>query len=220
MRTTLLLGGLIAAALATAPAASAGTNVGGCPLEGVAKLTPGLTANQPAPTAGGMNWGPAFSYSFHGELADCLDVFAGGYSGGGNGRIYAGEPVTVDGVVYDWPASLGTPTGTGGCTGSHTEGTAIVIWDAGASVIEYTTDGVAAAIGLTGRFQARTLLLESKAKNADGSPVSTRTLNAGTFAGDYAGGPLAFHPADPTLCTSTGVVEAPISGVIGHGNYQ
>jgi hypothetical protein len=41
------------------------------------------------------------------------------------------------------------------------------------------------------------------------------------YGGDSAGGPLAFEPPDPTACnTPTGVTQAGIQGVIGHGNSQ
>jgi hypothetical protein len=220
-RRILPLGGLVAAAVALAPAAPAMAvqNIGGCQLDGLAKLTPGLTANQGTP----LDWGPAFDYTFHGDLTGCADTFADNFPGGSStGKIVAGETITLDGVAYEWPASIAKPTGNGGCTGSHTDGTALVLWDTGtASVIDYSTDGVAAGIALTGTFGSATIPLVSVAKNPDGTPVATRTLVADDYAGDYTGGPLAFHPADPTQCTGAGgVTESPITGVIGHGNYQ
>jgi hypothetical protein len=217
-RRIALLGGALIA-LAPAAPAMATQEFGSCTLDGLAKLTPGLTVNQGTP----LDWGPAFTYTFSGDLTGCQLVFSGGYNGGsGSGRIYAGETVTLDGVEYDWPAALGTPSGNGGCSGSHTDGTALVVWNdgAGISVIDYSTDGVAAAIGLTGSFGSETVTLASKAKNADGTPVTTRTITADAFDGDYTGGPLAFAPDDPTQCNGTGVTESPIHGVIGHGNFQ
>jgi hypothetical protein len=217
-RKTLLAVGA-AFALAPAAPAMATQEFGDCQLDGLATFASPLTVNQGTP----LDWGPAFGYTFNGDLTECNFVFSGGYNGGsGGGKIYAGEGFTLDGVAYDWPAALAKPSGNGGCTGSHTDGTALVFWDEGpaASVIEYSTDGAAAAVGLTGTFGSKTITLASKAKNADGSPVSTRTIVADAFADDYTGGPLAFAPDDPTQCNGAGVTEAPISGVIGHGNYE
>lgn len=215
-RRTLLLGTLLAALMQAAPAGAA-QNLGGCQLDGLATLTPGLTLNQGTP----LDWGPAFTYSFHGDLLDCVGVFGQEYPGGGAaGSIHAGEALTIEGTEYEWPAALGTPSGNGGCTGSHTDGTALIVWAHGTfSVIDYSTEGAAAGIGLTGQFGSETVTLASKAKNADGTPVSTRTIEATDLAGNYAGGPLVFHPEDPTQCNGSGVTEAPITGFLGHGNY-
>src|SRR3712207_4212993 len=106
------------AALAFAPAAQAARGFGECQLDGLAKLTPGLKVNQPAPGGVGLNWGPAFDYTFSGTLAGCRTLDGTG-PGELTGTIAAGEAVKIGGVDYAWPASLAKPKGNGGCTGSH-----------------------------------------------------------------------------------------------------
>lgn len=202
-RSILPLGGILAAALAFAPAAHAGQGVGGCALDGNADFSKGLgtTAQD-------------FDYSFTGTLSNC----AGSFTETG-GTVSAGKPIVIDGVAY---RPLDQPTGNGSCTSSTTTGTAFVQWDGGTfSAIHYDTTGYAALVALTGTFNSDSVTLQSVAVDpATGQPASTRTI-ALTHGDDYAGGPLAFEPPDPTACASaTGVTTAGIQGVIGHGNYQ
>lgn len=218
MKKILLLGGIVAA-LAPASSASAASNFGGCALDGTAKLTPGLGANQPAPGGSGtipVNWGPAFKYSFHGDLSNCVGMSSGGPATGVTGKISAGENVTIGGKEY---LPFNTPSGNGGCTGSHTSGVSLIQWSDGKlSAVDYETDGAAALVGLQGSFEP-SITLTRVDKGPNGETLTTTFSNL-AFAGDYTGGPLVFHPADPTKCNSTGVTEAPITGFIGHGNYQ
>jgi hypothetical protein len=229
VKKTLLLCAL-AATLLPATSAMAGQGLAGCQLAGTAAFPVGLGANQPAPAPTvpapelgipqEIDWGPAFTYSFHGELTGCTgtdstvpptgDV-------GASGKIYAGESFPYKGVQYE---SLGTPTGNGGCSGSHTEGTSVVVWgNDRLSVIDYATDGAAALVGLTGQFRDGSVTLTRVERGPEGEILTdTFPLELG---GDYTGGPLAFEPPDPTACTTaTGVTTAGISGFLGHGNYQ
>lgn len=216
MKKTLLLGCAVVAVLALPSSSMAAQGFGGCALAGNATFDNPLKVNQPAPPAGpDIDWGPAFRYSFTGDLSNCK----GSGSAPASGKIYAGvATVTIGGTDYDFP--FGKPTGNGGCSGSHTEGTALVLWDGGtASAIDYSTDGAAALVGLTGSFMSGSLTLNSAAKDSNGNPVSTTTLTL-AYGGDYTGGPLAFQPPDPTACNGAGVAAAGISGAIMRGNYS
>lgn len=233
MKKTLLLGSIIAGVVALAPGvASAAQGIGGCSLDGSATLTPGLTSNQPAgvtPTAPAADWavpqevnwgGTAFNYSFSGALSNCNGGSPGGLSGVKSGNIYAGTPITIDGVSWDWP--FATPSGKGGCTGSHTSGTSVVVWNDGKlSVIDYATDGAAAGIQLMGQIRDGSVTLSRPGPpDANGNPTTISQSFPTEFNKDYVGGPLVFHPMDPQDCAGSGVKTAPITGVIGHGNYS
>jgi len=212
------LGAILAGLFMLAPAAQAAQNFGSCKLDGTAKFSTGLLANQPTPdpSGPGINWGSGFSYSFGGTLTNCVKLDGGGPGQVADATISAGEKIAINGVQY-LPAN--TPSGNGGCTGSHTDGISLIKWgDGKLSAVHYTTDGAAAAVGLTGNFLDKiTLTRVDKGPNGE---TLTDTFSNLAFAGDYTGGPLTFQPPDPTLCNSTGVVEAAISGAIGHGNYQ
>jgi len=225
----LLLGGIVAALV---PVSSAGAAMGGgvCSLDGNAKLTPGLASNTPTPAPSvpapdwgiphEADWGPAFTYSFHGTLDNCKGGSQSGPGGPASGTISAGENVTINGVQYK---SLGAATGNGGCTGSSTAGTSIIQWTGGGvSVVDYKTEGAAAAVALAGRFRSGTVAL-TRVQTGPNGEVLTDNIPL-VFGGDYAGGPLAFHPTDPQDCTpagaATGVTDAPITGAIFHGNYS
>ena len=218
IRRILPLGGILAGLLALAPAAHAAANFGGCTLDGNAKLSPGLASNSPMPdpSGPGVDWGPAFTYSFDGALDNCTELDSSGPAQTDGGTISAGEPLKINGVDY-LPAN--TPSGNGGCTGSHTDGVSIIKWaDGSLSAVSYSTDGAAALVGLQGDFLS-SITLTRKDLDANGNVVKD-TFNNLKYAGDYTGGPLVFHPADPTQCTGAGVTMAPITGAIGHGNYQ
>ena len=218
MKKTMLLGGLLAATFCTSPAMAA-QNFGGCSLDGNATLNPGLGANTPAPDPAGpgVDWGPAFTYSFDGTLDNCVSVDGSGPAQASGGTISAGEPLSINGIDY-LPANV--PSGNGGCTGSHTDGISIVKWGDGTlSAVDYSTDGVAAGIGLTGTF-LDSITLTRKDVDANGQPIKDTFTNL-KYGGDYTGGPLVFHPADPTQCNgAAGVTTSPITGFIGHGNFQ
>lgn len=200
IRRILPLVGILAGALVLAPSAFAGQGVGGCVLDGTADFSKGLTTTA-----------QDFDYSFAGTLANCTGSFAEK-----GGTVSAGKPITLAGVAY---RPVDQPVGNGSCTSSTTSGKAFVQWDTGKfSVIDYSTTGYAAAVALTGSFDAGSILLASVATDQAGQPLSTRTV-ALDYGGDYSGGPVAFEPPDPTACAGAGVTTAGIQGFIGHGNY-
>lgn len=200
MKKTLLFGSILASALALAPSAMAGQGIGACQLDGNADfVTPLTTASVTT------------AYSFSGALTNCTGSFSDK-----SGTVSAGKPITINGVAYQ---PLDTPSLTGGCASSTTNGTAFVDWGAGKfSAISYSTTGAAAAVALQGTFKSGTITLKSVATDpVTGQPASSLSANL-AYGGDYSGGPLAFQPASPTDC-QTGVKTAGIHGAIGHGNY-
>lgn len=199
MKRTLLLGSMLAGALALAPTAVAAPHIGGCQLSGVASFAPpGLTT-----TAG------PFSYSFSGTLSGCNDVSGDGPGGPAGGTVSAGTTITVGGVTYQEPAA----TGNGSCLSSTTSGTSFVQWDDGTlTIIEYTTSGALAGVALQG-----TVVPSAQVTDPAGNPATLTTNSTRTAAGDGAAGALVFHPDDPTGC-ETGLLSANIDGVIGTGN--
>jgi hypothetical protein len=234
VKKTLVLGGILAAFAVGGSTASAypSPSFGGCRLAGNAKFSTPLVANQPKPVVSAPNglppgnnllaidWGAPFDYTFDGDLTGCHAAGSAGpdSSAPATGRIYAGEPIEIGTTSYDWP--FATPHGSGGCTGSSTSGTSVVVWaDDSVSIIDYSTTGALAAIGIDGNFRDGSFTLESSAKNADGSPVSTTTVPL-RYAHDYAAGPLAFEPPDPTACNGAGVTTAAIQGAIGEAYLQ
>jgi hypothetical protein len=234
VKKALGVGGVLAVLAVGASPAGAAPNpsFGGCQLAGKATFATPLTANQPKPTVSppnglppsnnmlGADWGAPFDYTFDGDLTGCHSAGTAGPDGSApaSGKISAGEPITIGATSYDWP--FATPQGTGGCTGSNTSGTAVVVWaDNSVSVIDYSTTGALAAIGIDGNFRPGSVTLASSAKNADGSPVSTATVPL-RYGDDYAAGPLAFEPTDPTACNGAGVTAAAIQGAIGEGYLQ
>ena len=80
-------------------------------------------------------------------------------------------------------------------------------------MLTYSTTGAAAAVQLSGSVAPSMTLT---AVNAASGDPTTYTINSTRYAGDSAGGVLAFQPPDPTACnTSAGVKTAGISGGIG-----
>ncbi|MDX6641602.1 MAG: hypothetical protein QOF12_2613 [Solirubrobacteraceae bacterium] len=201
-KRTLLLCAVLAGTLALVPTAQAGQGAGGCQLDGTANFSKGLSTTA-----------QNFNYDFGGTLSSC----AGSYSDK-SATVSAGQPITIAGVAY---RPLDQPTGNGSCASSTTAGTAFVQWDNGTfSAIKYSTTGYAALVALTGSFLTGSVTLTSVAVDPlTGLPVSTRIVSL-AYGGDYAGGPVAFEPPDPTACTGAGVTSAGIQGFIGHGNYQ
>ena len=209
---------LLLAAL-PAPAAAA-ASAGGCQLAGSANFSPGLGS-----TAAN------FSYSFSGALTSCQNSDATAPT---SGSEEAGKTVTVS---YSWsyvdPATgqtvAGTsnatyqepvPTGNGSCASSTTTGVGITTWaDGTRTVISYSTTGAAAAVNLSGTVvPSATLTLVSYTGPTQAPPSSTYTITTTRYAGDSSAGVLAFQPPDPTLCASTGVTTAAISGTVGLGS--
>jgi hypothetical protein len=185
--------GLALAALVFAPGASAASG-GGCQLKGTASFSPGLsTTAQP------------FTYSFGGDLTGCQSTEAGSPA---TGRVQAGGTYTdpATGKAYVMPNS----TGTGSCGSSTTQGLALITWaDGTRTLIQYTTNGAAAAVALQGTVPSSTTLQPVDPLDAPLTVTTTR------YAGHSPFGALAFE-ATPTDC-QTGVNAAGIEGVVGLG---
>lgn len=194
-----------------AAAASGGT----CQLNGTAAFSPPLSN-----TAG------SFGYSFSGSLTGCQSSDATAPKAG---TEEAGKTVSVS---YNWTYtdSTGThsgtstaiyqeptPSGSGSCASSTTTGTAVTRWaDGTVTVISYSTSGAAAAVALSGTVAPSvTTTLVSYTGPTQAPPSSTYTISTTRYAGDSSQGLLAFQPPDPTLCASTGVTTAAISGQVG-----
>ena len=183
-----------AIALLLVPAAASAQSVGGCQLDGDASFTPGLG-----------NTAQNFQYSFGGSLSGCQSSESGAPA---SGTVSAGEVVTINGQQFQEPV----PTGNGSCSSSTTAGTAIATWaDGTRTVINYTTSGVAAAVLLQGTV-ADSVTLPQVGGTGSTTVTSTR------YAGDSSQGVLTFQPPDPTLCATTGVTTAGISGAVGLGS--
>jgi hypothetical protein len=229
VKKALGVGGVIAAAMiAGGSSASAypSPGFGGCQLAGNADFATPLTVNQPTPSVSpptgippsnnmlDVQWGAPFDYTFTGDLTGCQAGSSAGpdSTAPASGKIDAGKPITIGATTYDWP--FAKPHGSGGCTGSNTSGTAVVVWaDDSVSIIDYSTSGALAAIGLTGNFRTGSFTFQSSAGNVS-KTVALR------YGHDYAGGPLAFEPPDPTACNGAGVSAAAIQGGIGEAYAQ
>src|SRR3954468_21006894 len=186
-----LLGLLVLGGLLVAPSGALAQGGGFCALDGTANFTTplGMTAKD-------------FGYSFHGALSNCA-----GSDQGLSGTVTAGE--TFNGFPEP------QPTGNGSCASSTTSGVSFVQWSDGkVTIVDYDTNGAAAAVALTGSVIPSYTL---KKTNPDGS-VSSLTVTTTRYAGGYAGGPLAFEPPDPTACNGAGVSTAGIQGLLGTGS--
>ena len=202
----LALAGCLATIGLLAPGASAAQSVGGCQLQGTASFSPGLGASsQP------------FSYGFTGNLTGCQSSTAGAPTAGTvsagqvlNEQVVNSVTGATDTVGYREPVA----TGMGSCASSTTKGGALTTWaDGSTSVLTYSTIGAAAAVQLSGSVAPSMTLTAVNAQTGD---PTTYTINTTRYAGQSAGGVLAFQPPDPTACnTSTGVTTAGISGGIG-----
>jgi hypothetical protein len=215
------LGSVVGLLSFTVPTTAVAATGGGlCQLAGTASFSPGLSS-----TAGN------FTYSFAGSLSGCQSNDATAPT---SGTVEAGETVTVP---YTWsyvdPATGQTlsgtanatyqepvPTGSGGCSNSATSGVSIANWaDGTRTVVSYATTGAAAAVNLSGSVvPSVTLSLASFTGPTQAPPASTLTETTTRDAGDTAQGLLAFQPPDPSLCLTTGVTSAGISGSIGLGS--
>ncbi|HET7467629.1 MAG TPA: hypothetical protein VFL29_13295 [Candidatus Dormibacteraeota bacterium] len=205
---------LTATMVAGTPAAAA--SGGGCQLQGTANFAPPLSNN-----AGN------FQYNFGGALSACQSTDS---TAPATGSVEAGKTMAVN---YAWsyvdPTTGQTvsgnaiatyqepiPTGSGSCGSSTTSGTAIVTWADGTRTVEsYSTTGAAAAVSLTGSVaNSVTLTLVSYTGPAQAPPAATYLVSTNRFRGDSAQGTLIFQPPDPTLCATTGVTSAGISGEV------
>jgi len=219
-RLGVMAGTVGALALGVALPAPAGATTGGgmCQLAGTAAFSPGLgtTAQN-------------FTYSFGGNLTGCQSTDS---TAPATGTVEAGKTVAV-GYSWTYTDSTGThsgtatatyqepvPTGNGSCASSTTSGTAFSNWaDGTTTVVSYTTTGVAAGVSLSGTVvPSATLSLLSYTGPTQAPPPSTHTVSTTRNSGDSAFGTLTFQPPDPTLCSSTGVTTAAISGGIGLGS--
>ena len=196
MRRLMLVGiaAMITTVLAVAPSAF-GQSVGGCQLQGTASFSPGLNANA-----------QNFKYSFGGSLSGCQSSVSGTPS---SGTVSAGNLISIAGEQFQQPV----PSGNGSCSNSTTSGTAIITWSDGTqTVVQYSTTGAAAAVNLQGTVVASVTF--PAVNPQPGQPTST-TVTTTRYAGDSAGGLLAFQPPDPTACnTPGGVTSAGISGLV------
>ncbi len=208
-KATMVFSGCLATMALFVSSAAAAQSAGGCQLQGTASFSPGLTtSSQP------------FSYGFTGNLTGCQSSQSGAPT---TGTVAAGqtfnEQVTnsvtgaTDTVAYKEPIA----TGTGSCASSTTKGQALTTWaDGSTTAITYSTTGAAAAVQLSGSVAPSITLTAVNAQTGD---PATYTINTTRYAGQTAGGALAFQPPDPTACnTSTGVTTAGISGGIGLGS--
>lgn len=189
-----------------------------CQLAGNAAFSPGLTTTS-----------QNFTYTFAGGLSGCQSTDA---TAPASGNVEAGQTRTVS---YSWTYtdSTGThsgtssatyqepvPTGSGSCGTSTTSGISISTWaDGTATVVSYSTTGAGAAVALSGSVvPSVALTLVSYTGPTQAPPASTYTISTTRWSGDSAAGALTFQPPDPTLCSSTGVTMAVISGGIGLGS--
>jgi len=212
----LLLPAALGIGMLPAPASAASGGI--CQLNGTAAFSPALTN-----TAGN------FSYSFSGALSGCQSSDATAPTAG---SVEAGKTVNV---AYNWSYTDATgthsgtatatyqepvPSGSGSCGSSTTSGTAFDTWSDGTQTVEtYSTTGAAAAVNLSGSVvPSATLTLLSFTGPAQAPPASTHTVSTTRYLGDSASGLLTFQPPDPTLCGSTGVTSAAISGGVGLGS--
>ncbi|HEV7678866.1 MAG TPA: hypothetical protein VGQ42_09895 [Candidatus Dormibacteraeota bacterium] len=213
------VGAITLGGLAVPRPAVAATGGGLCQLAGTATFAPGLSTTA-----------QSFSYSFGGALSGCQSSDSTAPT---SGTVEAGKTVTVSyswsyvdtaGVTHTGTSSAvyqePVPTGSGSCGSSTTSGTSIANWaDGTATVVSYTTTGVAAGVSLSGSVvPSTTLTLAGYTGPTQAPPPSTRTVSTTRNAGDSALGTLTFQPPDPTLCASTGVTTAAISGSIGLGS--
>jgi hypothetical protein len=179
----LLLFAVASAFLALVPlagSASADPNGGGCQLHGTANFSPGLTSTA-----------QNFNYTFTGDLTNC--------------QSSAGGPAS--GTVFAGTNGLPVPSGNGSCENSTTSGIAVVQWaDTSRTVVQYSTNGAAAAVALQGSVIA-------SVTSSNGSTYTTTR-----YTGDSAVGTLAFQPPDPTACNGAGVTSAGIDGIVGLGS--
>jgi hypothetical protein len=189
---------LAATAPAIAAAGSAPVVAGGCRVQADAALSPGLTlAAQP------------FTYHYKGTLSGCAYTGKGAPKGG---TITAGEQITINGRRYQEPV----PTGTGTCLGTSTTGYDFARWaDGTQTIVKFTTESAGA--GVTNLFGT---IVPKLTLPAVGNAGASTTFKTTRFVGQQAFGTLAFHASDPSLCNSSGLTAAHITGILGHVGDQ
>lgn len=211
---------LVATVLAVAfqPVLRAGAQSGGgCELQGTASFNQPLT-----------NTAQPFNYSFSGALSPCQSTIAGSPASGqvGAGNVVpeqvtvstAGGPVQAT-FNYQEPLS----SGNGSCASNTTSGTGLVVWaDGTQTALNYSTTGAAAAVALQASVLPSVVLQPVPGQGVTvggvfyAAPAYTFTTTRYTSA-DSADAALAFQPPDPTLCASSGVTTAGISGAVAIG---
>lgn len=226
----------LAAAIGAMAVGAAGLMIGGA---GVGHAEPGGIACQLAGTATFSPNGPGnlgtFGYTLSAALSECQTSREGAPAGGAIGvgqTITESVPITLaDGTVVTGTASYQAPAATGSgtlpvnsCVGGSTAGTGIVAWPDGSnSVIDYTTQSLAAGVGLQGTVvdSVALALVPGSAQPAGTAPGSvTVTSNNAVFpVGEGAQGLLEFSSDDPTACTTdAGLATADIQGLVGVGS--
>ncbi len=194
-KTCLIITALTLAAAAAAPAGQAkSTSVvaGGCVVQASAKLS-GLTFTS-----------QAFTYHYTGKLTRCAYTQPGAPK---SGTIAAGEQIRINGKLYQEPI----PSGTGSCLKTQTSGYDFARWaDGTQTIVQFTTTGGGAAgTQLIGQIVPKLTLTAVGSK-------STTVFETNRFLGQHAYGALSFHVPNPAVCSSTGVKQATITGILGH----
>jgi hypothetical protein len=193
-KTTLLLALTSAALVPTSAAAALPKPVvaGGCRVKAQAVVSPGLTLTA-----------QDFSYHYTGKLTGCAYTRKGAPTGG---VITAGETIRIKGKTYQEPI----PAGNGTCLTTATSGYDFARWSDGTqTVVKFTTSGGGGATHLTGSVEPSIAL-----KTVDGT--RSTTFRTTRFTGQVVVGLLTFGAKDPSLCGSTGVTSATITGLLGH----
>jgi hypothetical protein len=122
------------------------------------------------------------------------------------GVITAGAPIRIKGKTYQEPI----PTGNGTCLATTTSGYDFARWSDGTqTVVKFTTASGDGATHLTGSVVPNITL-----KTVDGT--GSTTFRTTRFAGQVVVGLLKFAAKDPSLCTTTGLTSAGITGLLGH----
>jgi hypothetical protein len=193
-KATLLLA-LASAALVPANAGAAHPQpvvAGGCRVNAQAAIAPGLTLSA-----------QDFSYHYTGKLTGCAYTRKGAPT---SGVITAGATIRIKGKTYQEPI----PTGNGTCLTTNTSGYDFARWSDGTqTVVKFTTTSGDGATHLTGSVVPSIIL-----KTVDGA--SSTTFRTTRFAGQVVVGLLKFAAKDPSLCTTTGLTSAEITGLLGH----
>jgi hypothetical protein len=188
---------LALAAVAGAPATAGAAHpkpvvAGGCRVTAQAAIAPGLTLSA-----------QDFSYHYTGKLTGCAYTRKGAPTGG---IITAGATIRIKGKAYQEPI----PTGNGTCLATSTSGYDFARWSDGTqTVVKFTTTSGDGATHLTGSVVPTMTL-----KTVDGT--SSTTFRTTRFAGQVVVGLLKFAAKDPSLCTTTGLTGAGITGLLGH----